>query len=102
MKSRISNSNALVIEQRVKDDQKARILEHKRRNHEEHYSDILYAISIKEDTTYLCLKLHSASMKRRPIRRIQTTLYVVLDCESWNIWNIIIVLPTTRNPNTPY
>ncbi|GJT15258.1 hypothetical protein Tco_0873964 [Tanacetum coccineum] len=42
----------IVIEQRVNVNQKARILELKRRNYEEHYSDIIYAISIKEDTAY--------------------------------------------------
>ncbi|GJV11001.1 hypothetical protein Tco_1352542 [Tanacetum coccineum] len=60
----------VIIEQRVKVDQKASILELKRRNYEEHCSDNLNAVSIKEDTAYLCLKLHSGSMKRRPIRRI--------------------------------
>nr|GEV73194.1 beta-galactosidase 3-like [Tanacetum cinerariifolium] len=43
--------------------QKAHILELKRRNYEEHCFDIIYAVSIKEDTAYLCLKLHSASTK---------------------------------------
>ncbi|GJZ82091.1 hypothetical protein Tco_0647085 [Tanacetum coccineum] len=69
--------SVVIIEQRVKVDQKARILEFKRRNYEEHCSDNLYAVSIKEDMTYLCLKLHLGSTKRRPIRRIQNTLYVV-------------------------
>nr|GEU52637.1 C2 calcium/lipid-binding domain, CaLB [Tanacetum cinerariifolium] len=40
----------VIIEQSVKVNQKARILELKQRNDEEHYSDNLYAISIKEDT----------------------------------------------------
>ncbi|GJR30554.1 hypothetical protein Tco_1106786 [Tanacetum coccineum] len=61
----------LIIEQRVKVNQKARILELKRRNHEEHCSDNLYAVSIKEDTAYPCHKLHSASTKERSICRIQ-------------------------------
>ncbi|GJS17423.1 hypothetical protein Tco_0411895 [Tanacetum coccineum] len=47
----------LIIEQRVKVNQKARILELKRRNHEEHCSDNIYAVSIKDDTTYPCPKL---------------------------------------------
>ncbi|GJV33786.1 hypothetical protein Tco_1394186 [Tanacetum coccineum] len=59
----------VIIEQRVKDNQKARMLGLKRRNHEDYYSDILYAVYIKEDTVYPCLKLHSASTKRRLIRR---------------------------------
>ncbi|GKC50147.1 hypothetical protein Tco_1072892, partial [Tanacetum coccineum] len=53
----------IVIEQRVNVNQKARILELKRRNYEEHYSDIIYAISIKEDTAYMCLRHHSATTK---------------------------------------
>ncbi|GJW35841.1 hypothetical protein Tco_0058761 [Tanacetum coccineum] len=81
----IRSSRTIIIEQRVEVDQKARILELKRRNHKEHCSDILYAVSIKEDTTYLCPKLHSASTKRRSIRRIQMKPYAVLDCKSWNI-----------------
>ncbi|GJV26534.1 hypothetical protein Tco_1379229 [Tanacetum coccineum] len=52
--------------------QKACIFEHKRRNHEEHYSDNLYAVSIKEDTAYPCPKLHSTSMKERSRRRLHT------------------------------
>ncbi|GKF69828.1 hypothetical protein Tco_0202885, partial [Tanacetum coccineum] len=35
----------------------------KRRNHEEHCSDILYVVSIKEDMAYLCLGLHSSTTK---------------------------------------
>ncbi|GJW85838.1 hypothetical protein Tco_0158983, partial [Tanacetum coccineum] len=54
-----------IIEQKVKVDQKVRILELKRRNYEEQCSDILYAVSIKEDMAYLCPKLHSTSTKRR-------------------------------------
>nr|GEW16292.1 hypothetical protein [Tanacetum cinerariifolium]GEW49334.1 hypothetical protein [Tanacetum cinerariifolium] len=48
-----SGSIILIIEQIVKVNQKARILELKRRNHEEHCSDNQYAVSIKEDTTKL-------------------------------------------------
>ncbi|GJT07573.1 reverse transcriptase domain-containing protein [Tanacetum coccineum] len=72
-----AEQDSVIIEQRVKDDQKARILEHRQRNYEEHCSDNLYAVSIKEDMAYLYLKLHSASTKRRLIRRILTNLYVV-------------------------
>nr|GEX39205.1 probable NADH dehydrogenase [ubiquinone] 1 alpha subcomplex subunit 5, mitochondrial [Tanacetum cinerariifolium] len=64
---------------------KGTILELKRRNHEEHYSENLYAVSIKEDTTYLCPKLHSASTKERAIRRIQMKPYAVFKYTSWNI-----------------
>ncbi|GJT40773.1 hypothetical protein Tco_0940638 [Tanacetum coccineum] len=57
----------IIIEQRVKVNQKARILELKRRNYEEYYFDIPYAVSIKEDTAYACPELHSASMKERSV-----------------------------------
>ncbi|GJT23908.1 hypothetical protein Tco_0893845 [Tanacetum coccineum] len=70
---------SVIIEQRVKVNQKARILELKRRNHEEHSSDNLYAVSIKEDTAYPCPKLHSASMKRISICRIQMKPYAEMD-----------------------
>ncbi|GJV18988.1 hypothetical protein Tco_1368008 [Tanacetum coccineum] len=51
------------IEQRVKVNQKARILELKQRNHEDYCSNYLYTVSIKEDMAYLCLGFHSASTK---------------------------------------
>ncbi|GJV99072.1 hypothetical protein Tco_1554324 [Tanacetum coccineum] len=76
----------LIIEQRVKVNQKARILELKRRNHEEHCSDKLYTVSTKEDTEYPCPKLHSASTKERSIRRIQK--------------NVIRRIQDTENPGT--
>ncbi|GJX72540.1 putative reverse transcriptase domain-containing protein [Tanacetum coccineum] len=77
---------SLIIEQRVKVNQKARILELKRRNHEEHCSDNLYAVSIKEDTTYLCPKLHSASTKERSIRRKDLDSGLLIYKESLNTW----------------
>ncbi|GKF06212.1 hypothetical protein Tco_0036880, partial [Tanacetum coccineum] len=58
------------IKQRVKVNQKARILRLKQRIHEEHSSDMLCVVSIKEDTAYLCPGLHLASTKRRSIHRI--------------------------------
>ncbi|GJS36733.1 hypothetical protein Tco_0535115 [Tanacetum coccineum] len=76
---------AFIIEQRVKIDQKAHILELKQRNHEEHCSNNIYAVSIKEDMAYMCLTIHSATTKKRSICRIQMKPYTVLDCESWNI-----------------
>ncbi|GJU12444.1 hypothetical protein Tco_1134840 [Tanacetum coccineum] len=45
----------LIMEYLVKIDQKARIMEFKRRYFEDYCSDIQYAVSIKEDTAYLCL-----------------------------------------------
>ncbi|GJZ66628.1 hypothetical protein Tco_0623324 [Tanacetum coccineum] len=68
---RMFKSFRIIIEQRVKVNQKARILELKRRNYEDYCDDNLYAVSIKEDTLYPCPKLHSTSTKRRLIRRIQ-------------------------------
>nr|GEY38185.1 hypothetical protein [Tanacetum cinerariifolium] len=47
---------AVIIKQRVKVNQKACILEVKRRNHEKHCSDNQYVISIKEDMTFTCPK----------------------------------------------
>ncbi|GJU12862.1 retrovirus-related pol polyprotein from transposon TNT 1-94 [Tanacetum coccineum] len=63
----IALSGCLIIKHIVKVNQKARILELKRRNHEENYSENLYAVSIKEDTVYPCPKLHSTSTKERSI-----------------------------------
>nr|GEX72779.1 hypothetical protein [Tanacetum cinerariifolium] len=56
--------NLLIIEQIVKVNQKERVLELKRRNYKEHYSDILHVVSIKEDTAYLCLTLRSTTTKK--------------------------------------
>ncbi|GJY21643.1 hypothetical protein Tco_0394209 [Tanacetum coccineum] len=75
----------IIIEQRVKVNQKARILELKRRNHKDYCSVILYAISIKEDIGYLCPELHSASMMERSIRRIHMKPYAVFKYKLWNI-----------------
>ncbi|GJU78078.1 hypothetical protein Tco_1275148 [Tanacetum coccineum] len=55
----------IIIEQRVNVNQKARILELKRRNHKDYCFDNRYAVSIKEDTAYPCPELHSASTKER-------------------------------------
>nr|GEY60411.1 hypothetical protein [Tanacetum cinerariifolium] len=60
----------LIIEQRVKVNQNAHILELKRTNYEDYCSDIPYDVSIKEDTAYPCPELHSASTNERSIRRI--------------------------------
>ncbi|GJW56986.1 hypothetical protein Tco_0103717 [Tanacetum coccineum] len=45
----------VIMEYLVKINQKARILELKRRHFEDYYSDIQYAVSIKEDKAYLCM-----------------------------------------------
>ncbi|GJR80689.1 hypothetical protein Tco_0151474 [Tanacetum coccineum] len=46
---------SIIIEYLVKISKKARILELKMKKYEDYCSDILYAVSIKEDTAYLCL-----------------------------------------------
>ncbi|GJW50396.1 hypothetical protein Tco_0091747, partial [Tanacetum coccineum] len=61
----------VIIEQRVKVNQKARILELKRRNHKIYCFGNLYAVSIKEDTAYPCPNFTVASTNRISIRRIQ-------------------------------
>ncbi|GJS74086.1 hypothetical protein Tco_0706927 [Tanacetum coccineum] len=55
--------------------QKARILELKRRYFEDYYSDYQYAVSIKEDTEYMCLHSPKTTKDTRPIRRIQERQY---------------------------
>ncbi|GJU67064.1 hypothetical protein Tco_1253323 [Tanacetum coccineum] len=51
----IKQPSGVIIEYLVKVDLKARILELKRRYFEDYYSEDQYAVSIKEDTAYLCL-----------------------------------------------
>ncbi|GJY61084.1 hypothetical protein Tco_0461741 [Tanacetum coccineum] len=74
----------LIMEYLVKISKKPRILELKRRNMKKTDSDIQYAVSIKEDTAYMCLhftKYHEVNKintpySENPIRRIQ-----VIECE---------------------
>ncbi|GKF19557.1 hypothetical protein Tco_0068195, partial [Tanacetum coccineum] len=49
------------------------------------YSENLYAVSIKEDTAYLCLKLYSASTKEDLYVVSIRKPYAVLDYKSCNI-----------------
>ncbi|GKA33630.1 hypothetical protein Tco_0720059 [Tanacetum coccineum] len=63
--NRISHRKELEFEQ------KERILELKQRYFEDYYSDNQYAVSIKEDTAYLCLHSPKTTKDTRPIRRIQ-------------------------------
>ncbi|GJW76235.1 hypothetical protein Tco_0137917 [Tanacetum coccineum] len=51
----VLKSQNVIIEYLVKINKKARILELKQRHFEDYYSDTQYAVSIKEDTAYLCL-----------------------------------------------
>ncbi|GJR72390.1 hypothetical protein Tco_0084755 [Tanacetum coccineum] len=63
----LKNGNELDANQQ----QKARILELKRRYFEDYYSDNQYTVSIKEDTAYPCLHSPKTTKDTRPIRRIQ-------------------------------
>ncbi|GJV76729.1 hypothetical protein Tco_1508313 [Tanacetum coccineum] len=49
--------NKVIMEYLVKISKKARILELKMKKYEDYCSDIIYAVSIKEDTAYLFLKI---------------------------------------------
>ncbi|GJS11625.1 hypothetical protein Tco_0368421 [Tanacetum coccineum] len=51
--------------------QKACILEPKRRYFKDYYSEDQYAVSIKEDTVYLCLHSPKTTKETSPIHRIQ-------------------------------
>ncbi|GJS95134.1 hypothetical protein Tco_0802102 [Tanacetum coccineum] len=68
----------VILEYLVKIRKKARILELKRRHLKIIVADIQYALSIKEDTAYLCTSLKTTNdheqngrIQRRPIHRIQ-------------------------------
>nr|GEU63463.1 hypothetical protein [Tanacetum cinerariifolium] len=73
------------MEYLVKISKKARILELQKETFEEYCSDILYAVSIKEDTAYRCLhftKDHkrmmiNTSYPDNPIRRIQVMVILI-------------------------
>ncbi|GJY89846.1 putative reverse transcriptase domain-containing protein [Tanacetum coccineum] len=83
--------------------QKARILELKQRHFEDYYSDNQYAVSIKEDTAYLCLHSPKTIKETSLIRRIQERQYAVFKLYGNKIfWKISNVVPTPRNSNTPY
>nr|GEU52251.1 hypothetical protein [Tanacetum cinerariifolium] len=55
----------------VRTNQNARILELKRRHFEDYCSDIQYAVSIKEDTEYMCLHFTKDHKEQDAIRRVQ-------------------------------
>ncbi|GJV52119.1 hypothetical protein Tco_1447860 [Tanacetum coccineum] len=64
--------------------------------------DNQYAVSIKEDTAYLCLYSLKTTKDTRLIRRIQETQYAVFKLYGNKIfWKISNVVPTPRNSNTP-
>ncbi|GJZ77141.1 hypothetical protein Tco_0641813 [Tanacetum coccineum] len=70
----------VIMEYLVKISKKARILELKRRHFEDYCSDILYAVSIKEDEAYLCLhftKDHEGIKFNSPYPEELHTLYSI-------------------------
>ncbi|GKE13182.1 hypothetical protein Tco_1416733, partial [Tanacetum coccineum] len=92
-----------ITEYLVKISKKARILELKRRNMKKTNSDIQYAVSIKEDTAYLCLhftKDHEGNKintpyPENPIRRIQAM--EIKYSGRYRTWSLLQEIP-----NTPY
>nr|GEY90222.1 hypothetical protein [Tanacetum cinerariifolium] len=62
----IYNGNDELPNGEITSEQKERILELKRRYFEDYYSDIQYAVSIKEDTAYSCL--HSPETTKENVR----------------------------------
>ncbi|GJY16228.1 hypothetical protein Tco_0386650 [Tanacetum coccineum] len=93
----------VIMEYLVKISKKERILELKRRNMKKTDSDIQYAVSIKEDTTYLCLhftKDHEGNKintpyPENPIRRIQAM--EIKYSGRYRTWSLL-----QETPNTPY
>ncbi|GJY26773.1 hypothetical protein Tco_0401499 [Tanacetum coccineum] len=73
----------------------ARILDLKRRNHEEHCSDILYAVSIKEDTSYLCLDFTS---NHEDMKTNTPYLEDPIRCIEDKMWLIVTELPYLGEP----
>ncbi|GJU34061.1 hypothetical protein Tco_1182415 [Tanacetum coccineum] len=89
---------AVVTEYLVKLDQKARILELKRRYFEDYYSDNQYAVSIKEETVYSCLhspKTTKDHMINTPYPEDQ---YVILEISMVNILEDIKRGPYSKKP----
>nr|GEV19674.1 hypothetical protein [Tanacetum cinerariifolium] len=87
----------------VKISKKARILELKRRNMKKTNSDNQYAVSIKEDTTYLCMHFTkdykgnkiNKPYPENPIRRIQAM--EIKYSGRYRTWSLLQEIP-----NTPY
>ncbi|GKB79874.1 hypothetical protein Tco_0946769 [Tanacetum coccineum] len=69
-----------------------------------YYSDNQYAVSIKEDTAYPCLHSPKTTKETRGVQYVVSSedQYVVLEIKYVNILKISNVVPTPRNPNTPY
>ncbi|GJV85951.1 hypothetical protein Tco_1525849, partial [Tanacetum coccineum] len=90
-----------IMEYLVKVSKKARILELKRRNMKKTDSDIQYAVSIKEDTAYLCLhftKDHEGNKintphQENPIRRIQAM--EIKYSGRYRTWSLLQEIPNT-------
>nr|GEW49886.1 hypothetical protein [Tanacetum cinerariifolium] len=92
------------MEYLVKISKKARILELKRRYFEDYFFNIQYAISIKEDTTYLCLHSPKTTKETRSIRHIQKKAIrriQVIDAEysgRYQTWSLLQETPDTSYP----
>ncbi|GKA94562.1 hypothetical protein Tco_0816600 [Tanacetum coccineum] len=95
----IKHSSVLIMEYLVKINYKACILELKRRNMKKTDSDIHYTVSIKEDTTYLCLhftKDHEGNKINTPYLGKTNTPYSSYGNKIF--WKISNAVPTPRNP----
>ncbi|GKB50797.1 hypothetical protein Tco_0901550 [Tanacetum coccineum] len=68
-------------------EQKARILELKRRYFKDYYSEDQYAVSIKEDTAYLCMHSPKTREDEAQYAVSKDTQYVIFNI--WNEYNIL-------------
>ncbi|GJX88410.1 hypothetical protein Tco_0340424, partial [Tanacetum coccineum] len=90
----------VIMEYLVKIRKKARILELKRKHLKITDSGIQYAVSIKEDTTYLCLhftKDHKGTRPNTPYPEKTNTPYSSYGNKIF--WKISNVVPTLRKPS---
>nr|GEV33941.1 hypothetical protein [Tanacetum cinerariifolium] len=90
---------SIIIEYLLKISKKAHILELKRRHFKGYCSDILYDVSIKEDTAYLCLhftKDHKGNMINTPYPEKTNMGYSSYGNKIF--WKISNVVPTPKNP----
>nr|GEV83924.1 hypothetical protein [Tanacetum cinerariifolium] len=89
----------IIMEYLVKISKKARILELKRRYFEDYYSDNQYAVSIKENTTNLCVHFkedHEGNKINTPYPGKTNAPYSSYGNKIF--WKISNVFPTLRNP----
>nr|GEY08699.1 hypothetical protein [Tanacetum cinerariifolium] len=100
---RYRNANSVILEYMVKINKKACILELKRRNMKKIDSNIQYAVSIKEDTVYMCLhftKDHEGNKINTLYPEKTNASYSSYENKIfWKISNAVLLQET---PNTPY